>query len=242
MISKARESDGTQDKTLLMHFLELRKMMIAALIVWFVGFILSYSFVSVAVLDAVKAPIEERGVTVIYTNLSEALATRIRISMVLGAVITSPVLFFLIWRFIKPALYPDEIKRFRILFVICLFLFAAGVLFCAKAVFGLAVDFFLAAGESVALPMLTMDRYVSFIISFILPFGLAFELPVIIYMLVRHGVISYSSLTSVRKYVIFFTAVVSALLTPPDVISQLMLALPLYLLYEAGVLVARFTQ
>ena len=117
-----------------------------------------------------------------------------------------------------------------------------GIVFCYRYVYLLALNFFFVAGENLATPMLSIDKYVGFLFSFILPFGVVFELPIAIYMAARLGWVNYKKLTSSRKYVFFGIFALAAILTPPDVISQVMLGVPMYLLYEIGVQVARFTK
>ena len=147
-----------------------------------------------------------------------------------------------IWSFVAPALYPEEKKLFAGLFFAALLLFITGVAFCYVYVFPLAIDLFWAASDSVATAMWSVKEYISFVLSFVLPFGLMFELPVVIYMLARRGHVNYQKLANARKYVILVIAVVAAVLTPPDIVSQCMLALPMYVLYEIAAQLARFVK
>ncbi|WP_051656897.1 twin-arginine translocase subunit TatC [Butyrivibrio sp. AE3004] len=228
-----------ESRPILTHLRELRQRLIAAAAFIIVGVIVSFVFLCDPAIRFIEAPLISRNVPVIYTGVSDAFTLRLRISLILGIVLTSPIIFFIIWRFIKPALYENEIWRFRVLFVVGLILFIMGILFCYFAVYTLALDFFLIAGENVATPLFAMDKYLNFLLSFLIPFGVSFELPVVIYMLASHGVVDYRQLVSFRKYVLLIIVTASAILTPPDVISQLMLSVPLFLLYEAGILVAR---
>ena len=128
------------------------------------------------------------------------------------------------------------------LFFLALLLFLMGVVFCYRAVYMLALDFFLVSGENLATPMLSIDKYVGFLFSFVLPFGLVFELPVAIYMLTRVGLVNYEMLSKTRKFVILAIFVIAAILTPPDIVSQVMLGIPMLLLFEVGVQVSRFVK
>ena len=172
---------------------------------------------------------------------SEALTTELKVAFVSGVVVVSPYLFFEIWSFIKPALYDNEIRLFRILFVIALVLFLGGIIFCYQYVYTLALNFFFVAGENLATPMLSIYKYIGFLFGFLLPFGIVFELPVAIYMLARKGWVDYQKLSTSRKYVFFGIFVLASILTPPDVVSQCMLGIPMYLLYEVGIQIARLT-
>ena len=163
-------------------------------------------------------------------------------SLVVGVILVSPFIFYQLWAFIKPALYDNEIRLFRGLFFLALGLFLLGIVFCYRFVYGLAINFFLVAGEDLATPMLSIDKYVGFLFSFVLPFGVVFELPIAIFMAARMGWVSYDKLRSWRKFVFFGIFVFAAILTPPDIVSQVMLGVPMYLLFEVGVQVARFTK
>ena len=233
-------SAGTQP--LLSHLMALRKVLILCAIAILVGFVAAFYFLCTPLMRFITSPIEARGVEVIYTAVSEALATQLKVSLMAGVVMVSPFLFYQIWMFVKPALYDNEIHIFRILFVLALFLFLLGVTFCYRYVYGLALNFFLVAGENLATPMLSIDKYVGFLFSFILPFGVVFELPVAIYMMARVGWVNYQKLKSFRKYVFFGIFFLAAVLTPPDVVSQIMLGVPMYVLFEVGVQVSRLTK
>ena len=182
------------------------------------------------------------GITLIYTAVSEAMTTKLKVSLISGIVVVSPFIFYQIWSFIKPALYENEIRTFRVLFFLGLFMFLLGVVFCYRYVYELALNFFIIAGEDLATPMLSIDKYVGFLFSFVLPFGVVFELPIAVYMGTRMGWVDYARLSHYRKYVFFGIFVLAAILTPPDVVSQIMLGVPIYILYEVGVLVSRFTK
>ena len=227
---------------LIAHLMAFRKLVIAILIAFLVGFVAVFYFFSDPLMKFITSPIEARGVQIIYTAVSEAFTTQLKISLIAGVVLVSPFIFYQLWAFIKPALYESEIRLFRGLFFVALFLFLAGIAFCYCYVYELALNLFLVAGEDLATPMLSIDKYVSFLFSFLLPFGVVFEMPVAIFMAARMGWVTVKQLTSSRKFVFFGIFVLSAILTPPDVISQLMLGLPMYLLYEVSVLVARVTK
>ena len=166
------------------------------------------------------------------------MITQLKISFVCAVVAASPIVIWQLWNFIKPALYKNEIRAVRAIFVITVLLFFAGIAFCYFCVFGLAINFFLVAGDNIAEPMISIDRYLAFMLSFILPFGIAFDLPVILYITTRLGLTNPRMLISKFKYVILIIFTVAAILTPPDVFSQIMLALPIMVLYWAGILVS----
>ena len=230
-------ADGGQ-APLLTHLLALRKVLFISALAVVIAFFLIYYLAIDYLMAWIIGPIVERGIEIIYTAMSEALVTKFKV----GIIAASPVIIGQIWGFIKPALYPKEKKAFRVLFFVALFLFLLGVTFCYLAVYLLAVDFFLVAGDQLATPMLSIDKYVSFLFGFIVPFGVAFQLPVALYLTTRMGWTNYQSLASKRKFVILGIFVLAAILTPPDVVSQLALGLPMILLYEIGVQVCRITK
>ena len=239
---KRRKSVNAEVQPLLYHLMALRRLLTACVIAVLVGFVASFYLLCEPLMHFITSPIEARGVSIIYTAVSEALTTQIKISLVAGVVVVSPFLFYQIWSFIKPALYDNEIRVFRLLVGIALVLFLSGITFCYRYVYGLALNFFLVAGEDLATPMLSIDKYVGFLFSFILPFGVVFELPIAIYMATRMGWVDYQTLAGGRKYVFLGIFVLAAILTPPDVVSQVMLGVPMFVLYEIGVQVSRFTK
>ena len=230
-------ADGGQ-APLLTHLLALRKVLFISALAVVIAFFLIYYLAIDYLMAWIIGPIVERGIEIIYTAMSEALVTKFKV----GIIAASPVIIGQIWGFIKPALYPKEKKAFRVLFFVALFLFLLGVTFCYLAVYLLAVDFFLVAGDQLATPMLSIDKYVSFLFGFIVPFGVAFQLPVALYLTTRMGWTNYQSLASKRKFVILGIFVLAAILTPPDVVSQMALGVPMILLYEIGVQVCRITK
>ena len=227
---------------LITHLMAFRKLVIGILIAVLVGFVAAFYFLCEPLLKFITSPIEARGIQIIYTAVSEAFTTQLKLSLLAGVIVVSPFIFYQIWAFVKPALYENEIRLFRLLFFIALILFLIGIVFCYGYVYELALNLFLVAGGDLATPMLSIDKYVSFLVSFLLPFGVVFELPVAIFIAARMGVVNHKQLTGSRKFVFFGLFILAALLTPPDVISQIMLGLPMYVLFEVGVLVARFTK
>lgn len=231
-----------EKQSIMTHLAALRNVLVICAAAIGIAFVLVFYLGIDWLMSLILAPIEARGIEIIYTAMSEALMTKMKVALVAAIVVASPVIVWQIWSFIKPALYPHEKKLFRVLFFVILFLFLLGVAFCYGVVYMLAVDFFLIAGENLAVPMLSVDKYIGFLFGFVVPFGIAFELPVVLYMTTRMGWTNHQMLASKRKFIILAVAVVAAILTPPDVVSQLLLGIPMLLLFEIGVLVARFVK
>ena len=224
------------------HLLALRKVIIVCVAAVGVAFVAAFYFIIDPLMKWITAPIEARGVEVIYTAVSEALTTKLTVALVTAIVIAFPVIIWQVWRFIKPALYPKEQRSFRVFFFFALLLFLLGIVFCYASVFFLAIDFFMVSGENLATPLLSLDKYISFLFGFLLPFGVAFMLPIFIYITTRIGLTTPEMLVEKRKYVILAIFVMAAILTPPDVVSQIMLGIPMLLLYEVGILVSRLVK
>ena len=174
------------------HLVALRKILLRSAAAIGIAFLVVFYVAIDALMGFITGPIVERGITVIYTEMSAALMTKLKVAFIAGVVIASPYVFWQIWSFVKPALYEHEKKAFRLTFAATVFLFLLGVMFCYAAVYFLAVDFFLVAGEELATPMLAIDKYVSFLFGFVLPFGLAFELPVALYVTTKMGLTNYA--------------------------------------------------
>ena len=228
--------------TLLSHLLALRKVLIICAAAVVIAFFCVFTLLIEPLMNWIIGPIAARNIEIIYTAMSEAMVTKFKVALIAGVIVASPVIIWQVWGFVRPGLYPKEQKHFRILFIVALLLFLTGVAFCYFAVYTLAVDFFLVQGEGLAKPMLSIDKYVSFLFGFIVPFGIAFQLPVAMYLTTRMGWTNASMLATKRKYVILGVFVLAAILTPPDIVSQVALGLPMCLLYEAGILVARMTK
>lgn len=224
------------------HVLALRRVVIVSIAAVALLFVLLFYLACDPLVDFVLKPVRDRGIDMISMAVSEALMTQFKVCLIAAVVCGMPVIIQQIWSFVSPALYPHEKRLFAGLFFVALLLFLLGVAFCYVYVFPLAIDLFWAASDTVATAMWSVKEYISFVLSFVLPFGLMFELPVVIYMLARRGLVDYAKLSHFRKYVVLVIAIVAAVLTPPDVISQCMLALPMYVLYEIAAQLARFVK
>jgi len=239
MSNTTPQSEPTKREALMSHLLALRNMLFISAIAILVGFVLVFYLAIDHLMHWITQPIVDRGIEIIYTAMSEALMTKFKVALIAGIVLASPVVIWQLWSFIKPALYAHEKKSLTALFFTSLMLFLIGIAFCYFAVYLLAVDFFIVAGENLATPMLSIDKYVGFMFGFIVPFGVAFMLPVFLYVTTKLGWTNYEMLASKRKFVIFGIFIFAAILTPPDVISQLLLGIPMVALYEVGAQITR---
>lgn len=234
-----RHEVDKEKASLLTHLNALRRVLMISAGTVLAAFVLIFYLCIDWLMSLITDPISARGVELIYTAMSEALMTKFKVALIAAVIVASPVIIWQVWQFLKPALYPEERRLFRLLFFTALILFWIGVVFCYFAVYYLAVDFFIISGENLATPMLSIDKYVNFLFGFLLPFGVAFQLPVAMFITTRMGWTDSKSLASKRKYVILGLAVVAAILTPPDVVSQAMLLIPMCVLFELGVIVSK---
>lgn len=232
----------SKSEALFEHIRALRRVLVVSVAAVGCLFVLFFYLFCDPLVNFVLAPVRSRGIDIIATAVSEALMIQLKTCLIAAIVAGMPVIIQQIWSFISPALYPNEKKLFAGLFFVALLLFVVGVAFCYLYVFPLAINLFWAASDTVAPAMWSVQEYFDFVLSFVLPFGLMFELPVVIFMLARMGKVNYEKLAKARKYVLLVIAVVAAVLTPPDVVSQCMLGLPMYLLYEIATQLARFVK
>ena len=182
-----RHEVDEEKASILTHLNALRRMLMISAGTVLAAFVLIFYLCIDWLMSLITGPISARGVELIYTAMSEALMTKFKVALIAAVIVASPVIIWQVWQFIKPALYPEERRLFRLLFFIALILFLVGVVFCYFAVYYLAVDFFIISGENLATPMLSIDKYVNFLFGFLLPFGIAFQLPVAMFITTRLG-------------------------------------------------------
>ena len=236
------ETSGTKRQVFGAHLRALRSVVFISLGAVLVAFFVIFYLFSKPLVNFILLPVTARGIPVIATKVSESLMMQVKTCLVAATVVSMPVIIWQVGSFVWPALYPKEKVTFSSTFAAMVLMFAVGVVFSYVTVFPLAIDLFYEAGAGVATTMWSVEGYFNFVLSFVLPFGLMFELPVVIYLLARAGKVSAASLATARKYFILGAAVVAAVLTPPDVVSQTLLLLPLLALYEISVLIARFVK
>ncbi len=173
----------------------------------------------------------------------EAFTAYMKVALISGLILTCPWVFYQLWMFVAAGLYAHERRYVRQAVPFSAALFIAGALFFLFVVAPLSLRFFLLFGDIVGVAAnWTLEKYISFVTVLMLVFGLAFQTPIAIFILVRTGLVSLQTLRGIRKYVILGTVILSAVVTPPDVISQISLAVPLYALYELGMLLAHLAQ
>lgn len=226
----------------LSHLVELRERLIRALGVLLLGF-LPCAFYARELYTLLAQPLLEKlpqGGQMIATDVATPFFVPMKVAMMMAFVITLPHTLYQIWAFIAPGLYTHE-KRLALPLVIgSSVLFFSGMAFAYFAALPLVFEFITYfAPEGVAV-MTDIGKYLSFVLSMFMAFGVTFEVPVFVIILVRTGTITIEKLREIRPYVIVGAFVIAAIFTPPDVVSQFMLAVPLCLLYELGIFIAAF--
>lgn len=229
-------------QTVLEHLGELRRSILISVSAIFIAAMGCFYF-NEFLLQVVTYPVRAIGQNLIVTGVTEAFFVKLQLSFLAGFVIAFPIVAWSVWRFVKPALYAHERRYIYILFPATIFLFTGGVTFAYFGVLPLVLKFFVyIAGQNLE-TLFKVDQYVSFVMSFVLPFGLTFELPVVTYFLTKLGVLKPELLSRNRKYALLIIVILGGVLSPgPDPISQVMMAGPIYILFEVSILVAKRTK
>jgi sec-independent protein translocase protein TatC len=222
------------------HLEELRIRIIKCLAAVGAGFALCYSF-SKQIFDVLTWPLVQalpKGSTLIYTSLQEAFITYLKVSFFAGLFLAAPVVFYQLWKFVMPGLYPDERRYVLPFMAAATAFFLMGASFAFFVAFPFGFRFFLSFTTEHIQALPSMKEYLSLCMSLMIAFGITFELPVVIFFLARMGIVNHRTLTRHRKYAILIITIVAAILTPPDVLSMALLGIPLYALFEISVGVA----
>lgn len=228
------------------HLEELRKAILKSFVSFAIGTI-ACLFFSPQLYKILKAPLQKvlpKGSFFIATTPFESYAAYFKISLVFGLFLSSPFIFYFIWSFIRPGLAPRERRKIVPVALICALLFTGGALFGYFLVFPTGFHFvvgILEGSDTVLLPK--MNDYLSFAFFLLLAFGLSFELPLFLWLLGKFGLVKAEQLRRSRKYAVVLIFLIAGVLTPgPDVPSQLMMAAPLLVLFEVGILLVRLAQ
>jgi len=221
------------------HLEELRKRLFFALVP-FVFLVAASFFFSDFLVEVVSAPIKRSIPALYFLSPYEAFVVKLNVSLVSGIVLSSPILFIQLWKFVSPGLYAREQKVILPLAVISTVLFVIGVLFAYFIVIPFALQFFLGFQTDTLLPLISFDSYISFFLSLLVVFGVVFDVPVILVGLIALRVIGSAFLSRQRKIVVILIFTVAAILTPTvDIVTQCLLAVPLWLLFELSIVIGK---
>ena len=238
------EHEPLLEGTLISHLLELRTRLMRAFVAVMLVFI-PCAFYSNQIFAWMSLPLLHElpaNSALISTSITAPFTTPLKLSFVVGLLIAMPYVLFELWSFIAPGLYRHE-KRFAVpLLLSAILLFYAGAAFAYYIVFPLIFSFFVHTSPPGVQMMADITMYMDFVLKLLFCFGLAFEVPVAVVILVVLGVVQIEKLTKIRGYVLIAVFVIAAVITPPDAVSQTIMAVPMYLLYEGGILFARLLK
>ncbi|MGV8947902.1 MAG: twin-arginine translocase subunit TatC [Candidatus Paracaedibacter sp.] len=246
------EHPSDTPQPLLHHLLELRQRLIYALIGFFIAFILCYTFAEEIfqfLVQPLATLLQEKGQRrLIYTGLTEAFLTYIKVSAFAAAFLSFPVIASQLWMFIAPGLYRQERKVFIPLLIATPILFLIGAAFAYYVIFPVAYAFFLSfetPGSTGQLPIqleAKVNEYLSFVMRLIFAFGISFELPVLLTLLANVGMVTAQGLITKWRFAVVGIFIVAAIVTPPDMLSMVGLAIPLIILYGISILMVRWVE
>jgi sec-independent protein translocase protein TatC len=237
------DSTPVNPSPILTHLNELRGRLKIAIIAYLIGVMVLMNF-SGTVFDFIASPLRAalpEGTPLVFLNAPDVFFTYLKIALVLSIFVTAPITFYQFWAFVAPGLYRRERQLFSGYFFASLLLLFAGGAFAFYVVFPLIFKFFIGFSTEHIQAMPAVKEYLTLVLKLLFAFGLSFEIPIIVLVLVRLGLVGIEALKAKRRYVIVWAFILAAILTPPDIISQVLLAFPMLLLYEVGILMARFS-
>jgi len=240
-MSSADKSSGLGEGTLLSHLMELRNRLLKMVITVLLLFVCLVPFAD-TLFTLVAEPLMARlpeGTSMIATQVASPFLTPFKLSLAIAVFLAMPMLLYQGWAFVAPGLYKHERRLVLPLMVSSIVLFYAGVAFAYYVVFPLMFAFFTAVAPSGVAVMTDISAYLDFVLALFFAFGFAFEVPVATVLAVWAGFTTPAKLGQKRPYVLLGAFVLGMLLTPPDIISQTLLAVPVYILFEAGIIMAR---
>ena len=234
----------TPSESFISHLIELRNRLIRIVIGFVVVFFCLFPFANkiYALLAAPMLAKLPAGGQMIATAVTTPFLVPMKVAMMMAFVISLPHTLYQIWAFVAPGLYAHEKKLMVPVIVASCILFVSGMSFAYFAVFPVVFGFMVRSAPVGVAVMTDISQYLDFVMTLFMAFGLAFEVPIAVVLIARFGWVTIAQLKEARGYVIVGAFIMGAIFTPPDIISQFMLAVPLWLLYEAGVVVAQITQ
>lgn len=243
-MSENAEPEKLAEGTLISHLLELRDRLLRAFIAVGIALVPCLLFAN-ELFTFVAQPLIEKlpeGASLIATSVISPFMAPFKLAIYIAIFAAMPVVIYQIWAFVAPGLYRHE-KRFALpLLVSAILLFYVGMVFAYYVVFPVMFEFFAATTPTGVTMMTDINEYISFVMTMFFCFGIAFEVPVAVILLASTGLVSVEKLQAARGYVLVGIFVVAAILTPPDAISQSIMAVPMYILYEGGIIMARVLQ
>lgn len=238
------QSEEAASMSLFEHLDELRVRIVKSIIAVFILFAVAFYFVN-DILEFLKLPVAEflpKGKNLGFKDIVEPFMVSLKVSVLAAVIASCPYWFYQFWKFIEPALYPKERKYIVPFSLASMILFLSGTAFCFWVIMPMALEFLINWGKNFAEPDITIQGYISFLTIMILGFGLVFEAPLILVTLALFGILDSTMLSNARRYVIVGCFVIAALVTPPDWVSQIGMAVPLYFMYEIAIIIIKVLE
>lgn len=233
MRTKKKENDSL---TVVGHLSEFRKHLLYSVLVFLAVSIVSFNYSEAIVTNLIN---KAKNTQFVYLSPAELFSSYIRLSLVMGLVVSLPYLLYRVWLFLRPGLYDTEKKAIRNSLALGLVLFLIGMVFAYEIVLPMSLRFF----EGFQMPgvqsAVGFANYFSYVMNLVFAFGIVFELPIVVVLLTSLGVVKSDFLARHRKYVLLIVLIVAAVITPPDIVSQILLAIPMMLLFELGIRLGR---
>lgn len=239
-------TDSAPQETFISHLVELRTRLMRAVIAVLVIFVILFIYPSPSVIyDLLAQPMLAalpEGTRMIATGVITPFMVPVKVTLLTAFVIALPIVLYQAWAFVAPGLYRHEQRLALPLIASSTLLFLMGMAFCYFVVFKTVFHFISSFAPDSITPAPDIEAYLNFVMTMFIAFGVTFEVPVAVVLLVKSGVVTVEKLRAARGYVIVGAFVIAAVVTPPDVLSQFMLAVPLCLLFELGLIVAKFVK
>lgn len=228
-----------KDLTLIEHIDEIRKRLMIA-VVFFVIAVLGSFFLAKPLIHFLQYSEEAKSLTLNAFTITDPIMIYLKVIMFIALVITSPVILYQLWSFVSPGLHETERKATLSYIPFTFFLFIAGILFSYKVLFPYVINFMILLSSDLEInQVIGINEYFNFLFQITVPFGIIFQLPIVLLFLTRLGMVTPMMMVKVRKYAYFVLFVIAAFITPPDIFSHLLVTLPLFILYEISVMVSR---
>lgn len=236
------DTSNEQEQPLISHLVELRQRLMRAVLAVFLIFLGLFYFANDLYLfmSAPLTALLPEGTSMIATDVTSPFFAPFKLTLVAAIVLAMPYILHQIWSFIAPGLYANEKQLAIPLLISSILLFYAGIAFAYFVVFPLIFGFFTSVGPENVAVMTDISSYLNFVLKLFFAFGIAFEIPIATLLLIKSGAVTAKSLAAKRAYVVVVCFVFGMLLTPPDIISQSLLAIPMWLLFELGLFMSRF--
>lgn len=239
MKRKKNENKNEKNLTIVGHLTELRKRLIYSSIVLLAAIAISYNFSEMMVKHIIDIVPD---INFVFIAPAELLMSYIKISVISGLVVSAPFLLLQIWLFVSPGLKKSEKRTIAVSLFIGGFFFVAGVIFSYLVILPIMLQFFMGFQIEQIEEMISFSNYLSFVINTLLSFGIIFEIPILMVILTKFHILKVSFLKKNRKYAILSIFIIAAVLTPPEVITQIMMAGPMILLFETGIILSSIVE